>query len=193
MDARPHRAGWPQGTPYTGSRAMGPIAAADTPAAAHQPCLPGYPSGHTSGTDTPAKDAAANQPVADGHGGDSGCGTGGRGLEARPMSMPGQTLQLEQRILAPETCAHMLRNGTLPRPLVFTNGVFDILHRGHVSYLDAAAQLGASLIVALNTDASVRRLDKDADRPFNPLEDRLAVVAALASVSAVTFFDESTP
>jgi len=109
------------------------------------------------------------------------------------MNMPGQTLQLEQRILAPETCAHMLRNGTLPRPLVFTNGVFDILHRGHVSYLDAAAQLGASLIVALNTDASVRRLDKDADRPFNPLEDRLAVVAALASVSAVTFFDESTP
>lgn len=101
--------------------------------------------------------------------------------------------RFEQRILTRETCLRQVRDGSLPRPLVFTNGVFDILHRGHVSYLDAAAQLGASLVVALNTDDSVRRLKKGPDRPYNPLEDRLAVVAALASVSAVTFFDEATP
>lgn len=81
----------------------------------------------------------------------------------------------------------------LARPLVFTNGVFDILHRGHVTYLARAAELGASLVVALNTDASVRRLGKGADRPVNPLEDRLAVVAALESVAMVTWFDEETP
>jgi D-glycero-beta-D-manno-heptose 1-phosphate adenylyltransferase len=83
--------------------------------------------------------------------------------------------------------------GRLPRPLVFTNGVFDILHRGHVTYLARARALGASLLVALNTDASVRRLGKEGDRPFNPLEDRLAVVAALTMVDAVTWFDDDTP
>jgi len=83
--------------------------------------------------------------------------------------------------------------GELGRPLVFTNGVFDILHRGHVTYLDQARALGASLLVALNGDASARRLGKGADRPLNALADRLAVVAALASVSAVTWFDEDTP
>jgi rfaE bifunctional protein nucleotidyltransferase chain/domain len=76
---------------------------------------------------------------------------------------------------------------------VFTNGVFDILHRGHVTYLDQARALGASLVVALNSDASARRLGKGADRPLNALADRLAVVAALSSVSAVTSFDEDTP
>ena len=85
------------------------------------------------------------------------------------------------------------RVATLARPLVFTNGVFDILHRGHVTYLAEAAALGASLVVALNTDASVRRLGKGADRPINALEDRAAVVAALASVALVTWFDEDTP
>src|SRR5262249_22287544 len=79
------------------------------------------------------------------------------------------------------------------RPLVFTNGVFDLLHRGHVTYLAAARALGASLVVALNSDGSARRLGKGADRPVNALEDRMALVAALESVDAVTWFDEDTP
>lgn len=81
----------------------------------------------------------------------------------------------------------------LPRPLVFTNGCFDILHRGHVTYLEEAAALGASLIVGVNSDASVRRQNKGADRPINPLEDRLALLAALAAVALVVPFDDDTP
>jgi rfaE bifunctional protein nucleotidyltransferase chain/domain len=83
--------------------------------------------------------------------------------------------------------------GACARPLVFTNGVFDILHRGHVTYLARARALGASLLVALNDDASARRLGKGEDRPLNALADRLAVVAALECVSAVTWFGEDTP
>jgi rfaE bifunctional protein nucleotidyltransferase chain/domain len=85
------------------------------------------------------------------------------------------------------------RLGGLPRPRVFTNGVFDILHRGHVTYLAQARALGASLIVGVNTDASVRRLGKGGERPINALEDRLAVLAALESVSLVVPFEEDTP
>ncbi|MDT3670640.1 MAG: D-glycero-beta-D-manno-heptose 1-phosphate adenylyltransferase [Aromatoleum sp.] len=85
------------------------------------------------------------------------------------------------------------RAATLARPLVFTNGCFDILHRGHVTYLAQARALGAAMVVALNTDASVRRLGKGEDRPVNPLEDRLAVMAALECVDLVTWFDEDTP
>jgi len=81
----------------------------------------------------------------------------------------------------------------IARPLVFTNGVFDVLHRGHVTYLAQARSLGAALLVALNGDASARRLGKGPDRPVNPLEDRLAVIAALESVDAVTWFDDDTP
>jgi rfaE bifunctional protein nucleotidyltransferase chain/domain len=81
----------------------------------------------------------------------------------------------------------------LARPLVFTNGCFDILHRGHVTYLAQAAALGASLVVALNSDASVRRLGKGDERPVNALADRLAVMAALECVTLVTWFDEDTP
>lgn len=103
------------------------------------------------------------------------------------------TPRFESHILSRERCIQAVQAGTLARPLVFTNGVFDILHRGHVSYLDAAAQLGATLIVALNTDASVRRLGKGDDRPINTLDDRAAVIAALSSVSVVTSFDENTP
>ncbi|NOL49166.1 D-glycero-beta-D-manno-heptose 1-phosphate adenylyltransferase [Pelistega europaea] len=101
--------------------------------------------------------------------------------------------QFEQKILSPDEIAEKLRNGELPRPCIFTNGVFDILHRGHVTYLEAARQLGACLVVGVNTDASVKRLGKAPDRPFNTLEDRQALLAALASTDAVTFFDEDTP
>ena len=81
----------------------------------------------------------------------------------------------------------------LKRPLVFTNGVFDLLHRGHVTYLARARALGASLLVAANSDASARRLNKGPERPLNGLADRMAVLAALESVDAVTWFDEDTP
>lgn len=81
----------------------------------------------------------------------------------------------------------------LPRPLVFTNGCFDILHRGHATYLAQARALGACLIVGVNADASVRRLGKGKDRPLNGLEDRMALLAALESVSLVIGFDEDTP
>lgn len=85
------------------------------------------------------------------------------------------------------------RVAALPRPLVFTNGVFDVLHRGHVMYLAQARALGASLLVALNTDESARRLGKGPDRPLNNEMDRACVIAALASSSLVTWFDEDTP
>ena len=85
------------------------------------------------------------------------------------------------------------RVAALPRPVVFTNGVFDVLHRGHATYLASARALGASLVVALNTDASARRLGKAADRPLNNAYDRAALIAALESVSVVTWFDEDTP
>jgi D-glycero-beta-D-manno-heptose 1-phosphate adenylyltransferase len=98
---------------------------------------------------------------------------------------------LEDKFCAPAALA--VRVAALPQPRVFTNGCFDILHRGHVTYLAQARALGASLIVAVNSDASVRRLGKGIDRPVNPLEDRLAVLAALECVSLVTWFDEDTP
>jgi rfaE bifunctional protein nucleotidyltransferase chain/domain len=97
----------------------------------------------------------------------------------------------ESKIADPASFAR--RAAALSRPLVFTNGVFDILHRGHVTYLAEARALGASLVVALNSDASVRRLGKGDDRPVNPLADRIAVVASLESVALVTWFDEDTP
>ncbi len=85
------------------------------------------------------------------------------------------------------------RLAALPRPFVFTNGCFDILHRGHVTYLEEAAQLGRSLVIGVNSDDSVRRLEKGADRPINPLDDRMAVLAALGCVALVVPFDEDTP
>lgn len=85
------------------------------------------------------------------------------------------------------------RVATLQRPLVFTNGVFDVLHRGHVMYLEQARALGGSLLVALNTDASARRLGKGPDRPLNNEVDRACVIAALTSSTLVTWFDEDTP
>jgi rfaE bifunctional protein nucleotidyltransferase chain/domain len=97
----------------------------------------------------------------------------------------------ESKIIEPARFAERAKQ--LVRPLVFTNGVFDILHRGHVTYLAEARSLGQSLVVALNSDASAKRLGKGEDRPINSLEDRLAVVAALESVALVTWFDEDTP
>ena len=97
----------------------------------------------------------------------------------------------EEKICPPDALRE--RVAALPRPLVFTNGVFDILHRGHVTYLAQARALGASLVLALNTDASVRRLGKGDDRPINVLEDRAAVAASLESISLVTWFDDDTP
>jgi rfaE bifunctional protein nucleotidyltransferase chain/domain len=97
----------------------------------------------------------------------------------------------EAKICPPQRLAARL--ASCARPLVFTNGVFDILHRGHATYLAEARALGATLLVALNSDASARRLGKGADRPVNPLADRAALVAALESVGLVTWFDEDTP
>ena len=91
-----------------------------------------------------------------------------------PTDLPGRVAQLE-------------------RPLVFTNGCFDILHRGHVTYLAQARALGAGLIVAANSDSSVKRLGKGDDRPINRLADRMALLAALECVTLVTWFDEDTP
>lgn len=97
----------------------------------------------------------------------------------------------ERKICAPADLT--ARIAELPRPLVFTNGCFDILHRGHVTYLAQARALGASLIVAANSDASVKRQGKGDDRPVNTLDDRLALLASLECVSLVTSFDEDTP
>jgi rfaE bifunctional protein nucleotidyltransferase chain/domain len=97
----------------------------------------------------------------------------------------------EGKVVDPDALEERL--AALPRPLVFTNGVFDILHRGHVTYLAQARALGASLLLALNSDASVRRLGKGDDRPINALPDRAAIAAALASTDIVSWFEEDTP
>jgi rfaE bifunctional protein nucleotidyltransferase chain/domain len=102
-----------------------------------------------------------------------------------------QAPAFEKKICAPETLGARLAG--LPRPLVFTNGVFDLLHRGHVTYLAQARALGAGLLVAVNSDASARKLGKGSDRPVNRLEDRAALLAALESVSLVTWFEAETP
>ena len=97
----------------------------------------------------------------------------------------------ETKLCPPEQLS--ARIASLPRPLVFTNGVFDILHRGHVTYLAQARALGTSLIVGVNSDASVRRLGKGNDRPINTLADRAALLASLADVDLVTWFETDTP
>src|SRR5574340_430051 len=97
----------------------------------------------------------------------------------------------ERKLCAPDDLAAQVVR--LPRPLVFTNGCFDILHRGHVTYLAEARALGASLVVGVNSDDSVRRQGKGGDRPINTLEDRMALLAALESVSLVVAFDADTP
>ena len=100
-------------------------------------------------------------------------------------------MSFEQKICSGTDFA--ARISELTRPLVFTNGCFDVLHRGHVTYLDQARTLGASLVVGVNSDASVKRLGKGDDRPVNLEQDRMAVLAALESVSLVVCFDQDTP
>ena len=106
-----------------------------------------------------------------------------------PMTIPGPCYPAKIAIAADA----LERIRRLPRPLVLTNGVFDVLHRGHVTCLEQARGLGASLVVAVNSDDSVRRLGKGADRPLNALADRMAVLAALAAVDLVVPFEEDTP
>jgi rfaE bifunctional protein nucleotidyltransferase chain/domain len=103
------------------------------------------------------------------------------------------TARFERKVQTRQALQNVIAMGKLARPIIFTNGVFDILHRGHVTYLDEAAQLGGTLIVGVNTDASVRRLGKALDRPLNNEHDRAALLAALACVDVVTIFDEDTP
>lgn len=101
--------------------------------------------------------------------------------------------RFESKVMPRQDCLQWRRSERCLAPVVFTNGVFDILHRGHVTYLDHAAQLGGTLIVAINTDASAKRLGKGPERPINSQDDRAAMLAALSCVDAVTFFDEDTP
>ncbi len=97
----------------------------------------------------------------------------------------------ESKIVPLEKLSEAVKN--LKKPVVFTNGVFDLLHRGHVTYLAQARELGGSLVVAMNSDQSVKLLGKGDDRPINNQEDRAAVLAALESVSLVTIFDDKVP
>jgi rfaE bifunctional protein nucleotidyltransferase chain/domain len=102
-----------------------------------------------------------------------------------------RTPEFEHKICAPANLA--ARVATLHRPLVFTNGCFDVLHRGHVTYLAQARALGAAMVLGVNSDASVKRQGKGDDRPINLQADRMAVLAALESVDLVVPFDEDTP
>ncbi len=104
-------------------------------------------------------------------------------------------INTQQKIISPTADDAGIRKvaESLPRPLVFTNGCFDILHRGHTTYLEQARNLGAALIVGVNTDASVKRQNKGDDRPINNLEDRMALLASLECVDAVVSFDQDTP
>ena len=101
--------------------------------------------------------------------------------------------RFEAKIFSAKQSADKIAAGEWPKPLVFTNGVFDILHRGHVTYLDEAAQLGGTLLVGVNSDASAKRLGKGPDRPLNNAQDRAALLAALGCVTAVLIFNEDTP
>ncbi len=101
------------------------------------------------------------------------------------------TPDFERKLCPPDEFA--ARAAALPRPLVFTNGCFDVLHRGHVTYLAQARALGASLILGVNSDTSVKRLGKGDDRPINNQDDRMTVLAALEAISLAVLFDEDTP
>ncbi len=102
-----------------------------------------------------------------------------------------KTPAFENKIIKPQDLPKVLKNA--PHPLVFTNGCFDIIHRGHVTYLAQAKDLGSCLIVALNTDESVKAQGKGDDRPVNTLANRMAVMASLEMVDYVTYFGSDTP
>ena len=105
------------------------------------------------------------------------------------------TPSFESKVLPLDFTPEQLSNAlqAIEKPVVFTNGVFDILHRGHVTYLAQARSLGASLVVGVNADISVRMLGKGEDRPINPEIDRMALLASLESVDLVVPFPEKTP
>ena len=105
------------------------------------------------------------------------------------------TLNFQSKVISPETNLSSIRDkiSQLPKPVVFTNGCFDILHRGHATYLEQARNIGASLIVAVNSDESVRRQNKGIGRPINALDDRMSVLASLECVDIVMSFDQDTP
>ena len=105
-----------------------------------------------------------------------------------------QTLNTQNKIISDLSSDQFANSlSALPRPIVFTNGCFDILHRGHSTYLEEARNLGASLIVGVNTDESVKRQNKGDDRPINTLDDRMAILASLACVDMVVSFSDDTP
>lgn len=101
-------------------------------------------------------------------------------------------MSFKKKIHSPKSLSRILSSLKKSQKIVFTNGCFDILHKGHVTYLERARAQGTHLIVAVNADASVKKL-KGPERPINPLPDRLEVIAALESVSYVTWFEEDTP
>ena len=113
-----------------------------------------------------------------------------QGLRSFP-SLPLPTRATDKILRSPQDLKGILP--LISRPLVFTYGCFDILHRGHVDYLEQAAVLGRTLLVAVNGNDSVRHLGKGPGRPFNDLEDRMAVIAALECVNYVVPFDSDTP
>lgn len=102
-------------------------------------------------------------------------------------------LDFRTKIKTPDELQNLVLQNQIQREIVFTNGCFDILHRGHVTYLQQAKNLGKTLIVAINSDDSVKRLNKGKNRPINPLDARLEVIAALQSVDFVTMFEQDTP
>jgi D-glycero-beta-D-manno-heptose 1-phosphate adenylyltransferase len=118
----------------------------------------------------------------------TGCFFIGNREPFEPYFMPAS---FERKITTREALAQL--RASLPGPVVFTNGVFDILHRGHVTYLADAKALGATLVVGVNSDASVKMLGKGDDRPINNESDRMALLAALESVDWVVRFEERTP
>ncbi len=119
------------------------------------------------------------------------CAVIDKAYQQNRSTTPGSALFPDGKIVPDwKTLSEKIRN---LRPIVFSNGVFDILHRGHVQYLQEARLAGACLVVGINSDASVRRLGKGTDRPVNPLEDRMAVLAGLGAVDFVTSFEEDTP